>query len=170
MANKNVISFEDAEVKVRDRRAVRAALMEVKDAHPEGLLTAEDTVHAAENDPRLHDSFVWDDTIAGHRYRLVQARALITTIMVTMPDDPAENQVPKFVSLKIDRSKPGGGYREVREVINSDELRAELERTLKADVQGVLKRYEVLTDLVTRVRRALGIGKPAKKDRKTKNE
>lgn len=156
------IDLTEPKLKVRDERAIRKALLEVKNAHPERLLTAEATVEAAKDDESpLHSQFVWDDTEAAHNYRLAQARALIRRIIVTMPDDATETAVPKYVSLSSDRKKPGGGYRETSEVLNNEELLAELEQTAKRDIDGLLRRYEMLKDLCARVRKAAGIKKPA---------
>jgi len=46
-------------------------------------LTAETVVKAARNAKSpLHGEFVWDDTKAAHRYRLVQARTLVRSVKV----------------------------------------------------------------------------------------
>ncbi len=76
-----------------------------------------------------------------------------------MPDDKEEAKLPKYVSLQSDRRKPGGGYRETRSVLNSKEMLAELEETARKDIDGVLRRFEMLKSLVARVRKAAGIRK-----------
>src|SRR5437899_2675786 len=49
-----------------------------------GRLTPDDVLADAQ-DPAspTHDCFTWDDTKAGHAYRLEEARALITSVRVT---------------------------------------------------------------------------------------
>ena len=76
-----------------------------------------------------------------------------------MPEDKAEAKVPKYVSLGTDRKKPGGGYRETSQVLSNKELMFQLEETAKKDIDGVLRRYEMLKGLVARVRKAAGIKK-----------
>ena len=57
------------------------------------------------------------------------------------------------------RKRKGGGYRETKDVLINKELLAELEETAKRDVDGVLRRYEMLKDFCARARTALGIKK-----------
>ena len=67
-------AFEDGGgTKKGARRALLATAVD-------GLITADGAVEAA-RDPTsiLHREFEWDDTVAGHAYRLQQARALIRT-------------------------------------------------------------------------------------------
>ena len=153
----------EVKVKVRDQRAIRKALAEVQAADKDKLLKPEDVVKEAEdeNSP-LHPYFTWDDDEASRQWRLHQARALIRHIVVIMPDDKEEAAISKYVSLRNDRKKPGGGYREIGQVFNSKELLAQLEDTAKRDVDGVLRRYEMLKDFVARVRKAAGIPKKNK--------
>lgn len=143
--------------KVSRDEVARRALAEIKKANKEGLLTAEDTVStAAHPDHPLHREFEWDDTEAAHKYRLVQARCLIRRIVVTGPNED-ESPLPKYISLRADRQRQGGGYRETREVVNSKDLLAQLEDTCKKDIDGVLARYEMLGNLCKKVRKAAGI-------------
>lgn len=170
---KNVpVELIETDIRPRDMRAVRkeVAGCTKRVTDPETgqigeVIKAEVVVERARDEGSpLHSYFEWDDSVAGHQYRIVQARSLIRTLTVTMPDDEAEAQLPKYVSLKRDRKNKGGGYRETAQVLNNRELLDELERTAKADIEGVLRRYEMLKDLVGRVRRAAGIGaKPAAK-------
>ena len=149
----------DREIKPRDRNAIRRELAEVRAAHPEGLLVAEEVVrHAESSSSAMHGMFEWDDGKAGREWRLHQARALIRTVEVTMPNDKEERSLPKYVSLGSDRKRPGGGYRETSEVLGSKELLAELEATAKRDIDGVLARYEMLKELCAKVRQAANIG------------
>lgn len=155
------VELAEPKLKARDERRIRKELDEIKLADPEGTVMAEKVVERAV-DPAsaLHRHFEWDDSAAGHQYRLAQARALIRRISVTMPDDKAESILPKYVSLRSDRARPGGGYRETAEVLDNKELLAELEETAKRDIDGVLRRYEMLRDLCQRVREAVGIKPP----------
>ena len=52
----------------------------------------------------LHDSFEWDDSVAGEAYRKVQAGKLIRTVMVTRAELPDESTVPQraFYAVRTD--------------------------------------------------------------------
>jgi hypothetical protein len=67
-------------------------------------------------DSALYRAFVWDDAVAGERYRLIQARQLIAIHVV---DDVGHRQT---ISLMIDRSV-GGGYRDMGATMSSEEMR-----------------------------------------------
>lgn len=148
-------------VRVNTEERIRQALTAIKDKHPEKLLVAEQVVDAAQHpDHPLHDYFEWSDDEAALQFRLMQARCLIRKIKVSNPvADGAP--VPKYVSLRPDRQRQGGGYRETKEVVNNAELLAQLEETAKRDIEGVLGRYQMLEGLVTAVREALASAKPA---------
>lgn len=152
------MDLKEPEVSVRDRRAVRRVMNEIKASNLEGLLVPEEVVSAAAaEDSPIHGYFTWDNDEASHQWRLHEARALIRHVEVIFPDDKQETPVPKYVSLMSDRRRKGGGYRETGDVLNNKELLAELEATAKKDIDGVLKRYEVLKALCVKVRQAAGI-------------
>ena len=161
--------LQEPELKGRQARLVRKALDEVRNVNADGLLVAEEVVEAA-RDPKnpLHRHFNWEDTSAAHQWRLAQARALIRQITVTMPDDPTETAVPKFVSLLSDRKRTNGGYRETSKVLSSKQLRDELEATAKRELQAWSERYQMLVGLVSRVRAAAGLPRPGAKKRRKK--
>ena len=54
-------------------------------------------VEAQDPDSDLHDFFEWDDTKAGHKYRLVQARQLIRSVTVVIETDEIILRVPEYL-------------------------------------------------------------------------
>lgn len=160
-----MVELNELAEKVRDHAAAKAELEAVRQANAEGLLVAEEVVaRAADEESALHGYFTWDDTEAARQHRLSQARGLIRTIEVWYQEDGQERRVPRYVSLETDRKRAGGGYREVRKVLNSKQLLAELEATARKELEAWTRRYQVLTGLVQQVAKAAGIGgKPKKK-------
>jgi len=63
-----------------------------------GHLTPEAVIEAAK-DPEspLHGEFTWDDAEAAHKYRLVQARALIRGAVMVVKTGETRTIVPAFV-------------------------------------------------------------------------
>ena len=63
-----------------------------------GRITPEEVVEAAtdESSP-LHDFFEWDDGIAGHRFRLEQARTLIRSVTVTIKTETVSVSTVAYV-------------------------------------------------------------------------
>ena len=157
------LNFAEPKVRIRDRRAVRNELEKVRVENEEGLLVAEEVVTEASNlESPLHDYFDWQDTEAAHKWRLSQARGLIRHVELIWNDGDKEVPVPHYVSVESDRKRVGGGYRDTRDVLSSKKLLAELEETAKRDIDGVLKRYEMLKELCASVRKAARI-QPKKK-------
>jgi hypothetical protein len=63
-----------------------------------GALTPDAVVEeAAAADHPLHDRFEWDDELAGHEYRVIQAGRLIRSVKVIV----GESRVNAFVSLPV---------------------------------------------------------------------
>lgn len=158
-----MIELQDLD-RVSAAEKARKALAEIQEQNEEGLLRAEDVVDTARSpDHPLHKYFTWDDSEAAEQWRLTQARHLIRKVLVIGPNgDEDAAPVPKYVSLRPDRKRKGGGYRKTSEVLSNKELLAQLEETAKKDLDAVLQRYEMLKGLVAKVRKAAGI-EPKKK-------
>ena len=59
----------------------------------------DDLVEEAEAETHpLHNDFEWDNTIAGHQFRLEQARAIIRSVRITTVYEDQIIIVPKYVS------------------------------------------------------------------------
>ena len=112
----------------------------------EGLLTAEIVVEQAKSPKSaLHDWFEWDDVKASHEYRLWQARQLIVSVQV-LPRGSSKATVA-FVSLKSDRARDGGGYRETVSVLSDARMRTELIRQALDDFRYWREKYRTLAEL-----------------------
>jgi hypothetical protein len=63
-----------------------------------GVLTPVVVVEEASSESHpLHDRFEWDDSIAGHEYRVIQAGYLIRSVKVVVGDE----RVNAYVSLPV---------------------------------------------------------------------
>ena len=146
------------------KEVVGAALAEIKASSTNGRIMPEEVVAtAAHPDSELHRFFQWDDSEAAEKYRLMQARSLIRSIPVSYIKQKKGEvgkaiKVRKYVALGSD-FKDGGGYRDVGDVVANKNLLDELELQAKRELDGMLRRYEVLTELCSAVRSAAGIGK-----------
>lgn len=153
------------------RDVARKALASILKKNGGKLLKPEDVLdEAAHPDHPLHREFEWDDGIAAAMHRMTQARTLIRSIPVVyvVDDRPSTNKqqpvirIRKYQSLQSDR-KDGGGYREMDEIVQSEDMLAELLETAKADVDAVLRRYEIFKELGESVRAAMANVKPKTK-------
>lgn len=106
----------------RDHNAIRAELESLK---ADGVIRPVDVVeHARNPQSALHECFTWDDTEAAAQFRLLEARNLMRVYVVMEQSDATP--VRAFVSLTTDRSKPGGGYRTMTDVMNDAELQGQM--------------------------------------------
>jgi hypothetical protein len=107
------------------------------------LLQAEPVVSWAKTHPKseLHKQFEWDDRKAGHEYRIWQARRIIA-IHITYADGER-----KFVSLTPDRSRTGGGYRDVDDVLRDKALHEIMLADALAQLSRIQAQYDRLQQL-----------------------
>jgi hypothetical protein len=113
-----------------------------------GELKAADVVDAArpETSP-LHDSFEWDDSEAAEQYRLWQARQLIrvTVQMLGAGEDAVLSRV--FVSLTTDRTRAGGGYRVMLDVLGDEGQRRQMLSDALEEMKRFRRKYGRLVEL-----------------------
>lgn len=133
--------------------SVRDQLQAIYDEHRRLTPTIVVAVAADPAHP-LHERFVWDDSEAARRYRLVQASGLIrsVSVIVERQDDKPPVRVRAFVADRDtspapvvdddteDADDPTGNYRPVEEVVTSDVLRTAWFRALQRDWQALKRR------------------------------
>lgn len=104
---------------------------------------------ARREDSPLHGLFVWDDTEAAEKYRLIQAKGFLRAVVRVLPSAP---QGPVRASVRMLQNEPrpapppgpargGGGLRTEAEVF--DELVQEIARLI-----GKFERYPLVTALL----------------------
>jgi len=102
----------------------------------------------------LHGYFIWDDKIAGERYRLNQASLLIRRIKIDIVKPTGKTKmieikpVRQFPSPASLRGKDGtGSYIHIEKVMKDDALRANMLETAKKELIAIKVKYENLTEL-----------------------
>lgn len=140
------------------RELVRQTLLAL--AEDNGGRLDQRTVVDAAREPThiLHDRFTWDDSVAGERYRLMQAGVLIRQARVTIirVDDTtreiAVDSVRALESPGSERSKrgaprKGGSYVPSRDIASDPELRAALIATVLKELTAIQNRYRAIHEL-----------------------
>lgn len=105
-------------------------------------ITPENVLDLARNENSvIHNDFEWDDTVAGERYRLIQARQMIQNFVIARQDKDAEPIRVLQISTTVNEYKP-------IEIIlrNEDEYQNLLKRAL-AELKAFERRYKTLTEL-----------------------
>ncbi len=115
-------------------------------AENDGLLQPEIVVERArpESSP-LHSRFEWDNTVAGHQYRIWQARHLIRVSVELLAGTDEKMNV--FVSLSPDRERESGGYRIMTEVLSDAQMRAQMLADALGELELFRDKYKRLKEL-----------------------
>lgn len=110
-------------------------------------ITPTDVVTAArdENSP-LHRFFDWDDQSAAEKYRLTQARHIISAISVTITE--SAEPVPAFVRVVYqEEAAPTSLYVPIAKAMSNKESRDYLLNEAMIALRGWRKRYSELSEL-----------------------
>jgi len=142
----NLNNFDDA-----DPDVVGQELMRITDAQ-KGYLKPEHVLEKAKSNRNpLHKHFEWSDKIAGHKYRLSQARCLIRCLNI-IDDEDDEEERRGFVSITDDDH--GKSYRKVSDILRDSDLQYKVLQEAERDLRNWMHRYEELADICDLVREA----------------
>lgn len=83
----------------------------------------------------------WNNGKAAHQWRLLQARQLIEVHLFWRPAEP------QYLSLRIDRSEPGGGYRRISDILARKDLIEYMMDDAIKDLNQAKQRYAKLEAL-----------------------
>lgn len=133
----------------RDRRKAMESELNLLLKKHGGILTPEDVLAQAE-DPTsaLHGYFTWNEQDAAHKWRLIEARQLITSIRMLQEGDTGKTR--SLVSLNVDRyNHQGGGYRSLNDVMADPNLRQHLLETALSELNAIERKYRHIQELDT---------------------
>lgn len=113
-----------------------------------GLLQPSAVVAAATPEGSvLHPHFDWEESTAAQKWRLHQARNLIRVTVTLVQSRNPETASRAFVSLRSERDSETGGYRVLSSVLRNQDLRAELLRDARAEMEVFQRKYQMLEEL-----------------------
>jgi len=129
------------------RAEIRLAIEQLAERHG-GKLTPSLVVEAAANPASpLHSEFTWDDSVAGQRYREVQARRLIRSVEVRVTHGTQILATPVFV--RDQRVAPGTqGYARLERVANDPTHARELLRYETQRARAILERAQTIATVL----------------------
>ena len=130
------------------KQEVTREFMRIAQEHG-GILRAGDIVDDAKDKKSpLHRFFDWDDKQAAGKWRLFEARRLIAVYGVTViRTSQRPIQVRAFVSLRADRTMPGGGYRQTESILQDGDRYDILLAEAWDDLEQWRRKYEHLVEL-----------------------
>lgn len=105
-----------------------------------------DLVEFARNpESELHKCFEWDDSVAGEKYRELQASKVLRLLVVTKK--PVEQEAPKQYRLFVNTGDNSGDYKPLTLVMRNQTEYESLLETARQELQAFKKKYSMLTEL-----------------------
>lgn len=105
----------------------------------------------------LHHRFEWDDTVAGHKYRLVQAADLIRSVkMVYVSDKSGDRSVRAFTAIRPEEQPERMVYRPTDELLKDDFSRRLILRDCQRELLTIERKYGHLEEFAEMVAGVLG--------------
>lgn len=130
-------------------------------------LTRENIVSEAENeDNPLHEFFDWDDSIAGHKWRLEQATLLVNAII----EQPVGNDEPTTHSFEIIKTNDHREYKYVYDIFDNKDWRNQVIQQALKMLQSWRKKYDIYTEFHEVTKAIHKVEVKFKDDAKTRNK
>ena len=111
-----------------------------------GELNADEVLNYARNNPNseTYKCFEWDNTIAGEKYRKMQASSILSSISVKIKEEPVETQ-RVYVSVKtaLDDKRT---FKNIKEVLKNDDEYQQLIDRAKLEFLNCKDKYESLLE------------------------
>lgn len=102
-------------------------------------------VFARDERSELHKCFEWDDSIAGERYREIQAQKVLRTLVITR--EAEESKEPVQCRLFVNTGDNSGNYKPLPVVVRKQDEYERLLEMAKRELQAFKKKYAVLAEL-----------------------
>jgi hypothetical protein len=137
--------------------SIREELRRIHDRQ-NGELSPAAVVKAAKpvNHP-LHNQFEWDNTVAGHKYRLVQAAALIREQRVEYARDArGPKTVREYTSTYVAGSNQRGSYKATEDVMANELSAAIVLRNFERALADLKRQYGHLKEFSNMLIRLAG--------------
>lgn len=135
--------------------ALLEELLAIRTRH--GVLTPVVVVEeSTPNEAPLHDRFEWNDSVAGHQYRISQAQALIRSVKVSyIEPNGMEGKMRAFVSVAREDGVNDRTYEPVEDVAADPRMRQLALRDAQREWLRLRAKYEHLGEFFEMVRRDL---------------
>jgi hypothetical protein len=130
---------------------VRGALIDIASKYEGRLLPADIVEEASDPDHVLHDEFEWNDTEAGHSFRLMQAGALVRGVRLNIIREDKPTKSIELTTTRAFVSRPTqrgvNGYEKLESIMSDEAAKQELLEAAKNDLLTLKRRYENLQQL-----------------------
>lgn len=127
-----------------DPQVVGDALEKIREKNG-GTLTPDAVVTASKPKAApLHSEFEWDDSVAGHQWRINQARQIVRSVALV---DEGVSEAPRaFVSVQ-GSDEEGRAYVSIEAAMSRDDWREQVLRDALAEALSWQRRYQSFKEL-----------------------
>lgn len=94
----------------------------------------------------LHNEFEWDNTKAGHAYRIEQAKKLIRSIRVEIVNSTVSYNVRAYVNVRENKDE-SRRYVPIQKAIENDHAYADLLNQSKDEMTAFVTKYSQISEL-----------------------
>lgn len=121
-------------------------------AKTDGKPSAEDLVREAKSKHcPIHDAFEWSDAVAGHEYRLMQARLMMRSFVLVPEVASKATEGYRVLEIKVtpatEDEQRKAAYVPVADVMKDPVARTELLNRALSELLGIRRRYKHLQEL-----------------------
>jgi hypothetical protein len=118
-----------------------------------GGITPDDVLRNAKSESSpIHDCFEWDDTVAGEKFRFIQAAMLIRSVKVRVETHPQEEPkiVRAFVSVTTETDKTDESinkYVPLESALRNEGYRHQMIENALRELKAFQRKYALLSEL-----------------------
>lgn len=99
--------------------------------------------YAKSENTELHKCFEWNDSIAGHKYRCIQAQGVVRNLVVVKEESEEKTPLRLFYNTG-DRT---GEYKPVKMIMKNEDEYESLLKKAQDELRAFKKKYSFLTEL-----------------------
>lgn len=132
---------------------LRAELEAIQKKHRGRLSPRVVLNEARRKDHPLHARFEWNDAVAGEKYRLEQARELISAVRVVYTTSQGEKKSIRYFAALRASDKDEYIYESVDAIAADPFKRKLLIKEMQRDIQELVNRYEGLMEFWTELKK-----------------
>lgn len=99
--------------------------------------------YAQQEDTELHKCFEWDNNIAGHKYRCIQAQQVVRNLVLVKEETKEKTSVRMFYNTG-DRT---GEYKPIKMILQKEDEYQSLLKQAMEELRAFKKKYSCLSEL-----------------------
>lgn len=99
--------------------------------------------YAQQEDTELHKCFEWDNSIAGHKYRCIQAQQVVRNLVLVKEETKEKTPVRMFYNTG-DRT---GEYKPIKMILQKEDEYQSLLKQAMEELRAFKKKYSCLSEL-----------------------